>query len=464
MTSCYTFISGDLPMNKKTAIAWFLVLWLASLACIISTPSISSEDAVASAVAATLAAQTQPGTQAVSPPAPNPSETQQSPLTPTASATPSPACTPIHPGAAVLPLPAGIAAGLDENLALKNTQGDALSTRPVTGMTFMRSEQAHLAGNLAMGANALPIAYYTLQNGGTLRSNNNNILSDIAPAPNLTFLAGAEGSPFLAFVTLDMMNQWTNRLYAGNLADVPGLQPRLTWIPPQDGHFGNAILPLAVHSEAGQADGIWFTYTMVGIGDVIYPPENGLYYLDLGSNQSTEFLGTENAMGGFSPDQTLAAYGPGQGGKPGLIRNGFTVRNLVSCQETYLAFNPASNLGGGWMVFSPDNQFVAWTEASGPGNMEATLRLRVARTTGESLFDAPVANLTSFLGGEHPTGLRPAGWIANHLLVMEMDLEAIHHSILVVWAPDPSQPIDPVLGANQSFPIADGSFIGFIYP
>lgn len=147
-----------------------------------------------------------------------------------------------------------------------------------------------------------------------------------------------------------------------------------------------------------------------------------------------------------------------------MIRNGFTVRNLVSCQETYLAFNPASNLGGGWMVFSPDNQFVAWTEASGPGNMEAAFRLRVARTDGTSLFDAPVVNLTSFLGGEHPTGLRPVGWIANHLLVMEISLEAIHHSILVVWAPDPSQPIDPALGANQSFPIADGSFIGFIYP
>jgi len=448
-------------MKKKTAIAGFMILWLAGLACVISTPSIPSGDVVASAVAATLTAQNQPGTQEAPP---TRSPTQAGPLTPTASATTSPSCLPVHPGADVLALPAGIGAGLDEVITLKNTQGNTLSTRPVTGMTFMRSEQAHLAGNLSMGAGGLPIAYYTLQNGGVLRANNNNILSDLAPAPNLAFLAGAEGSPFLVYVTLDVMNQWTNRLYAGNLADVSGLQPSLTWTPPQDGNFGNAILPLAVHTEAAQADGIWYSYTMVGIGDVIYPPVNGLYYLNLASNQSTKFLATNNAMGGFSPDQTLAAYGPGQGGKPGLIRNGFTVRNLVSCQETYLAFNPASNLGGGWMVFSPDNQFVAWTEASGPGNMEAAFRLRVARTDGTSLFDAPIINLTSFLGGEQPTGLRPVGWIANHLLVMEISLEAIHHSVLVVWAPDPSQPIDPALGANQSFPIADGSFIGFIYP
>jgi hypothetical protein len=149
---------------------------------------------------------------------------------------------------------------------------------------------------------------------------------------------------------------------------------------------------------------------------------------------------------------------------PGLIRNGFTVRNLISCQETSLTFDPASNLVGGWMVFSPDNQFVAWTEASGPNNMEAAFRLWVARTDGNSLFDEPIVNLTSFLGGEHPTALRPVGWIANHLPVREVSLKAIHHSVLVVWAPDPSRPVDPVLGANQSFQIAEGSFIGLIYP
>jgi hypothetical protein len=47
---------------------------------------------------------------------------------------------------------------------------------------------------------------------------------------------------------------------------------------------------------------------------------------------------------------------------------------------------------------------------------------------------------------------------------MEMTLEAIHHPVLVVWAPDPSQPLDPDLGANQSAPIANGNFIGFVYP
>jgi len=259
------------------------------------------------------------------------------------------------------------------------------------------------------------------------------------------------------------MNQSANRLYAGNYADAAGLQPVLTWTPPQEGHIGNALHPLAVRL-GGAGNSVWFTYTMEGIGNVNYPPYNGLYLLDLATAQSVEYIGTANALGGISPDQTMIAYGAGQGGTPGLIKNGLTVRNLVSCQETYIPFHPASNLGGGWTVFSPDNQFVAWTEASGPSNMEAAFRMRVARTSGVSLFDAPAANLTSLLGGEAPTGLRPVGWIANHLLVLEIYLEAIHRNVLVVWAPDPSQPLDPVLGANQSAPIADGSFLGFVYP
>jgi hypothetical protein len=160
----------------------------------------------------------------------------------------------------------------------------------------------------------------------------------------------------------------------------------------------------------------------------------------------------------------MIAYGAGQGGTPGVIRNGLTLRNLSTCQETYIPFNAASNLGGGWVVFSPDNQFVAWSEAGGPSNMEATFRIRVARTSGESLLDAPIADMTGLLGGEAPDGLRPVGWIANHILVVEAYLQILHHDVVIVWAPVSGQPLNPALGAHQSIPVADGSFLGFVYP
>jgi hypothetical protein len=449
-------------VKKIPAPSMMALLLFLSLACAGTATSQPVEDLVGSAVAATQsAAQGAETPFPVSTPA---AETAESTASPEPGASPEPACAPVHPGRQILPLPAGVAAGFEEVITLKDVEDHVLGTRPVDGMTFVRQDFAHLAGNLAMGADGLPIAYFSLQGGGKLRLNRNNVLSDLAPANNLTSLAGAEGNPFLVFVTVDMMNQSVNRLYAGNLADVPGLQPLLTWTPSQNGFFGNAIHPLAVHMDGGAADGIWFTYTMEGIGDVNFPPYNGLFYMEYPGARIVEFLDTSNAVGGISPDQTLIAYGAGQGGTPGLIRGGFTVRNLISCQETYIPFNASSNLGGGWMVFSPGNQLVAWNEAGGPDNMNAAFRIRVARTDGTGMFDAPVANMTSLLGGEAPNSLRPVGWIADHLLVLEAYLNAIHRYVVIVWAPDPSQPLDPVLGANQSVPIADGSFIGFVYP
>jgi hypothetical protein len=446
-------------MTKKTLIPFFLFVLIGILACDVEINTGDDQDLVGTAVAGTQTAMGGPTEQE-----PPPAATAGGSTPEIAADTPMEVCAPVHPGRQILSLPAGVAAGLNGTITFTNVQNQILSFRQVVDMTFMDSDWAQLAGNLSAGNDNLPIVYFALAGGGKLRLNINNAHSDLAPAANLTSITGAEGTPFTVYVTLDMINQSTNRLYAGNYQALSGAQPILTWVPPQQGQIGNALHPLAVRFDGGAARGIWFTYTMEGIGNVNYPPYNGLTYLDLSNNQQTEFLGTANALGGMSPDQTMIAYGAGQGGTPGLIRDGLTVRNLITCQETYIPFNPASNLGGGWTVFSPDNQFVAWTEASGPGNMEASFRIRVARTSGASLFDAPIENMTSLLGGEAPNGLRPVGWIADHLLVVEAYLEVIHKSVLVVWAPDPAQPLDPVLGANQSVPIGDGVFIGFVYP
>jgi hypothetical protein len=97
--------------------------------------------------------------------------------------------------------------------------------------------------------------------------------------------------------------------------------------------------------------------------------------------------------------------------------------------------------------------------------MEAAFRMRVAHTDGVSLFGAPTANRTNLLGGEAPDSLRPVGWIANHVRVLETYLDVIHRNVVIVWAPDSPQPLDPVPpGAIPSARIADGSFLGFVYP
>ncbi|MBU2611867.1 MAG: hypothetical protein KJ606_13115 [Chloroflexi bacterium] len=438
-------------MKKRFALFTSLCVIAIGLACLTPTPAppaTPNPDEIATIVAATLTAQASLPPGATEPPPAEP---------------PPPACLPLHPGAQSLTLPAAIAAGNNETIALYNFQGGAIALRPVTGISWMSENQVHLAGALSQGVNNFPIVYYSLQNGGTLRSNVNNVITDLASAPNLMAIKGAEGNPYLAFDTIDMMAGSINQVYAGSLAELSAMQPRMTWNPPQQGGPGNAIQPMAIQFTAGQAQGLWFTYTMEGIGNINFPPYRGLTYLDLGSNQTTEFIAPTLALGGMSPDQTLVASAPNAGGSP-WITNGFSIRNLVTCQETNISLNSGSNLGAGFMVFSPDNQFVAWLEASGPSNMEAEFRLRVARTDGTSVFDAPAANLSGFLGGEAVSFPRPVGWSSNHLLLLEIYSETLNRSVLVIWAPDPTQPLDPVLGANQSAPIADGAFLGFVYP
>jgi hypothetical protein len=101
---------------------WMLVL-VVRLACIVSTPTASMGDPVGLAVAATQSAQSGPA----------PADT---PSGPTAGLTggpetPESACAPIHPGYQILPLPAGMAAGLDEIITFKDVQGYGPGTRPV---------------------------------------------------------------------------------------------------------------------------------------------------------------------------------------------------------------------------------------------------------------------------------------------------------------------------------------------
>jgi hypothetical protein len=453
-------------MAKKSLLILLFSLVFLSMSCLNLPTATPDQSLIETAVANTLNAQGGPGpvNTSAAGTSTGPADT---PITPAASETaanPTASCQPLHPGAQILPLPAGVAAGLEQTLRLVDFQGNVLSTRALTGMTLMDSSFAHLAGNLAQGADALPVVYFTFQNNGSLKLNANNSVSDLASIPNLTFLIGVEGSSFLAYVTIDMMNEWTNRIYVGDLAAISGASASYTWVPSQDGHNGNAIRPLAIHTSSGAPDGLWFTYTMEGIGDINFPPYRGLFFFRFSTNQPEEFLPVTSVLGGISPDQTTIAYAPAAEGTTPELQNGFRVRNLITCQETNISFNPASNLGGGFVVFSPDNQLVAWVEANGPNNMEADFRLRVTRTDGTSMFDAPMENLGGFLGGEAPNWIRTVGWAANHLLMMDLYLNILHHSVLVIWAPDRDQPLDPVLGANQSAPISDGSFMGFIYP
>ncbi len=455
-------------MNKHASVIAFFVLLLVSLACGTTGPAPAVETVDSRASERLTAATTE--TNEIPPTSPPPTSTPSPTPSPTAkppSPTPTEETLPCqdHPGGQQLPLPVGYVGSIDaQTVELYDTDGELLGRKQTPGLSFLEPGQIHLGGGLAEGIAAIPLVYHSLEQGGVLKASAGTAVTELAQTPSLVTLIGAEGDFLIAYSTNyseQASGGWISNLYVGEISSLDEAPARLT----RSEGDGFVIYPLAVHMKAGVGQGIWYTLSMWGSGNIIFPPYNGLFYFRFSDGEVIEYLSVDQRLAGFSPDQTMVAFAPLQEEQPGGIQLGLTVKNLVTCRETFIAINPSTNLGAGYVVFSPDNRYMAWLEASGPDNVQARMRLRVAETaSGKILVDSETASLSSLAGGEAPSTVQPLGWLADHLLLLEVGLPSQVNPLLVVWVPDPSQPLDPALGANQSAPLSEGVFAGFLYP
>ena len=459
-------------MKKHPIIFLFIILFITSLACGGTTPTQSTmapaefETVIAETVAALDAPDTPaPAVETTNTVLPISTPTTE-PTSPPPTATLPPVCEPVHPGAQSLPLPVGFAASLNTlSVEFFNTDGVSLGSKQTPGMTWLDPDQLHLGGGYNNGIPNMMLVYYSLENNGTLKSSENSTVTPLRPLPNLVTLTGAAGTSLLAFSTneIDMSPDaggWVSELYAGDAEAINGAVPLLT----RSEGDGFVIYPLAVHSEGGSGQGVWYTLSMWGVGNINFAPYNGLYYYDFFSGQSSEYLPFTDRLAGISPDQTQIAYLPGMGDQPGGPGNSLIIRNQLNCQEVNIPFHSSTNLGGGMVSFAPDHQRFAWLEAYGPSSMQAQMRLRVARADGTIIVDAENAQLSGLAGGTVPAYIKPAGWLANHILLLEVGLPGIDTPSIVKWAPDPAMAIDPALGANQSAYLTNGIVGGILYP
>jgi hypothetical protein len=454
----------------KRIAATSIVLLVLALACSL-TPnntdntdnSLSQEDMVATSTSATLTAIA--GEQSNPEGSPVPQQPAEDTPVPQPTNTPPPACQPLHPGAQMLDLPfgLGLTSGGDPDVVnFYDIMGASLGTKNLAEFAWPDVNQVHFAGGNTAGFPNLPIVYHSMFVGGeVLRLNVNNAISDLGSAPQLVTITGAEAQPYIAY-TLNTTGTsgWISYLYASIYSGVGTTAPMMA----RDEGDGYVIWPLAVHFSGGAAQGIWYTESLYGIGNINFQPFKGLYYFNLSDSSVTPYLPADSTVAGFSPDQTWVAYTPGVGDSPGQAQGAITLKNLITCQEVTLPFDQPTNLGG-WLEFSPDNQYVAWLETFGPSPMQATFRVRAAMIDGTSLVNAELSTLTGLLGGVAPEYvLPPMKWVDNHVLGLSLRPTGGSDSVFVIWAPDPAQLLNPVLGANQSAPIGDGKLIGLLYP
>ena len=451
-------------MKNKKLIAFLIILSIVLFACEgFPTPEVDptpSEDAVATAVSAIKTADaaladspTEDPTEIVI----DPTSTVETPII----------CDPIHPGQSTVLYPVGAALSLSatpEQLDLFDFESISLGSIDLPDLSWRNSDQIHLASSLSDTPANMATVYHSLFMGGqSLRLSQNNSSSELYGIPPLVRLTGEDGGPFISYSTSDSSASggWVSELYAGDL-QIAGNNPPILIRDEGDGYV---ILPLAIQLNNGQAAGVWYTESMWGIGNIIFAPYRGLFYIDLQTNDVTTFLSTDNIIAGFSPDNSWVAYAINPiGNNPGQAQNQLNLKNLITCQELVLPFSPTTNLGSGWLTFSLDNQYIAWIEAFGPSNMEATTRIRIAQIDGTILVDALPDTLGGLVGGENPNQVFPYKWVADHILAVRVSVNGFSDPFLVLWAPDPNFPIAPALGANQSALIGSGIGMSLIFP
>ncbi len=377
-----------------------------------------------------------------------------------------PDCTPLHPGEQDIVLPVGFTAGVDNSaIRFYDLDGNLLGEKLTPGLTRVDQSQIHVAGGISNGIPGAPLIYSSLESGGVIKGNIGSEIFGMDSPGEIVTISGAEGVfTLIVYSTAEFTEEgYITTLKTGEMGDLASINPQL--IRTEDD--GLVYYPLSIHGEEGQNRGIWFTYLKYEMSDFIFVPYHGLFYYDLTQNQVTEYLPADHRLKGFSPDQSRMAYGVSPGANPEEEESGVIFKDLVSCQVWGRRFHDSSTNGGGEVVFSPENQYVAWIESSGSTLEDLEWRLRVVNLNHSKTYiiDSELNALASFTDGEIPTSISPVGWLSNHVLLLQIRVPGHDAPLLVAFiAPDPDLDHDPTLEANQSVLLAEGKFSGFLYP
>ncbi len=376
-------------------------------------------------------------------------------IEPTLPPSPLPADTPTATPISInLYLPNGINTFSSGNrkVSYYDLGGQLLGELQPVGLGMGSLQQAVIAGPLSNSPSPIlpPLVYLSFENGGELWQNDNSNATLLRAAPNLLNIINAPGKGIFAFTLLEYLDYGLGSyLFVGDLPTITTVDPILQSISTES----SAVMPLAITITDGQPAGIWYTSVPYGIGgDIVFEPRTSLSYLNLSDYQTQTRLDMTKAPIGISDDQTWVAYTSAKGIGPVSIAHNFDFSTSVT-----FPLRPDSNRGAGEAVFSPDNQYVAWKEASGsiaaqPSTFHETVR--IASVDGLVITDIPDISLLNISGFSEVSWLVPIGWLDPQTLALEVQGSSIENASILIVKFD---------GSDLAY-LAPGSFIGFLYP
>ncbi len=354
-------------------------------------------------------------------------------------------------------LPDGVLVNVDNGVGLTylDVNGQILSEIQTPGIGgSVDPENVAIAGTVIPGQPLPPIIYRSWEPEGALMVNTNGQTSTLRLTNSFLSLNGAPGQFALAFseVMISPDNFPHSFLYAGNAANLDSVGSFYDLI---DEPTYMALIAVGVEAVSDEPQGVWYTKTGWGIGgaDLIFPITRGLYFFDLTNGDNLQYIDTDRSFQGISPDLSHA----------GTVHfdmagdRSMTAINLTNNQQTSFALDPASDRGAGFSVFSPNNQFAAWLEASGsmisePSNFHPLVRIGDVQN-GSVVKDLVDAAAAQAINGDRTTFMRPVGWLTNEILLVEVRGQD--------WGDVSLLRYDVISGELSLF--SSGNFVGFGY-
>lgn len=352
--------------------------------------------------------------------------------------------------------PIGFAATVGETMAIAfyDLSGNTLGTINITAMLNGPSNYMHIAGPFSGNPQQVPVAFLTSGPQGAVNQYSNGEITTVIPMADVQHLRGVPGQNAYVYATV----AWNGEALVSRFYPQTATEGAGTWFWERIDPESWSMVPLAVQGENNELHRLFYTLEPWGIGgDIVYPPRRGLYRLDLDTRENIQILTDDINPIGLSTDNTLVAYTQ----RNNNIQSGETADIIILNQPNHstvpIDLAPESNRGGGYAVFSPDNQYAAWMEGSGWSMAETPnfhTRVRIANMSGEIQADVPDIDFAYITGDSTARWVVPKGWVDGQYLLVEVIGDNWNEPSLVVMRFD---------GSDMT-QIGSGQFLSFLYP
>jgi hypothetical protein len=312
---------------------------------------------------------------------------------------------------------------------------------------------AHLTGP-ASKAQVVPLVFLESSENGLVQLNTSlgGQVSKLIDLPSTVTVAGLIGipeKPVVAYATIEALADGSglrSQIFLGDLETIATAKPLQT----MDSSEGLVLLPVAIHHEQNDTpDGLWYTTSLWGVGgDSMVDPRSGLYYLDLGTGKSLEFLSSGCSFSDLSTGQNWVTW---------ASKGTLFAADLHSGKTVSFALLAGNDLGPVHALIGPGDGYITWLEgrtSESDGGLETTLR--IGTLEGYLIGDYPLTAFVAPSGLGEGIALTQLGWMAaeNYNVVVE------------VYGPSTGQTVLVSLDANtgQMTRLGEGNFAGFAYP